>query len=114
MSQQSVALFLYNVHMDPNVAVISYELLVAQSNSVVSMVEQCAQSMDSDKSVPTATYVEALGTMVSEGVNLDKILDISSTSKLPRCPDVRSTKMQTVGVRLAVAKDAAFSFYYHE
>lgn len=80
----------------------------------MSMVQQCASEGRSKEAVPALDYVEALGKMVSEGFDLNRILEIGSTSKLPKCPDVRSTYPRKSAVRFAVAKDAAFSFYYHE
>ncbi|GMH36069.1 hypothetical protein BSKO_03937 [Bryopsis sp. KO-2023] len=83
------------------------------SNNIIGLIERNDRRDSPVEGIPAESYVQALGEMVSSGFDLDTILEIGSTSKLPKCPHVRSAPPKSA-VRIAVAKDAAFSFYYHE
>jgi len=66
---------------------------------------------------PTAadTMVSRLADAVSAGVNLDRLLDIANTARLPAgIADLPQTLLSRTepDVRIAIARDAAFGFYY--
>jgi len=64
------------------------------------------------------TMVSRLAFAVSMSVDLDRILEIANTAKLPSVAKEASSQAQAVStrakpdVRIAIARDAAFGFYY--
>jgi len=58
--------------------------------------------------------IARLATAVSDGVNIDQLLEIAKTSAAS-VPDATARPAMTVSdVRIAIARDAAFSFYYQD
>jgi cobyrinic acid a,c-diamide synthase len=58
--------------------------------------------------------IARLADAVSAGVDLDRIIDLASAAGLPagKTGPVASPQQQTADVRVAIARDAAFGFYY--
>jgi cobyrinic acid a,c-diamide synthase len=58
--------------------------------------------------------IARLADAVSAGVDLDRIIDLASAAGLPagKTGPVASPQQQTADVRIAIARDAAFGFYY--
>ena len=52
---------------------------------------------------------------IAQDLNTSKFIEIATTAKVPKCPDDDVTSLASQDtVKIAIAKDAAFSFYYHE
>jgi cobyrinic acid a,c-diamide synthase len=62
------------------------------------------------------TMIARLADAVSAGVDLDHIIDLASAASLPagKTVPVASLQQQTADVRIAIARDAAFGFYYQD
>ena len=58
--------------------------------------------------------ITRLADAVSAGVDLDRIIDLASAASLPagNTGPVANPQQQTADVRIAIARDAAFGFYY--
>ena len=60
------------------------------------------------------TFLDDLSKMTQE-LNTSKCIEIAMMAKVPKGPDDDATlSVAQNAVKIAVAKDAAFSFYYHE
>ena len=61
-------------------------------------------------------YANELGELAGKGFDIDKVVAIAATCKLVKGTDVkpRLGSLPATPVKIAVAKDEAFSFYYHE
>ncbi|CAD7697609.1 unnamed protein product [Ostreobium quekettii] len=86
------------------------------SDDVVDLEEwRWAQHLSNGAMTPEK-YASALGDLVTASVDIDKVLEMAETSKIPKCPDLKLSLGPPLSapVKIAVAKDDAFSFYYHE
>ncbi|MCS6925926.1 MAG: cobyrinate a,c-diamide synthase [Candidatus Binatia bacterium] len=62
-----------------------------------------------------ASFWERLADLMAEYIDLDAILTVANTAnKLPRPPRREDTSRQGQRIRLGVARDAAFCFFYHD
>ncbi|HHY73948.1 MAG TPA: cobyrinate a,c-diamide synthase [Bacillus bacterium] len=59
-------------------------------------------------------FFEKLGELMERTIDLDKLLKIAETSKLEAPTSSIFSHSKKCGVRIAVARDAAFNFYYEE
>jgi len=51
---------------------------------------------------------------MAQDLNTSKFIEIATSAKVPKCPDDVTSMSSQDTVKIAIAKDAAFSFYYHE
>lgn len=51
---------------------------------------------------------------IAQDLNTSKFIEIATTAKVPKCPDDVTSLASQDSIKIAIAKDAAFSFYYHE
>ena len=60
--------------------------------------------------------IARLADAVSAGVDLDRIIDVAGAACLPagKTGQIASPQQQTADVRIAIARDAAFGFYYQD
>jgi cobyrinic acid a,c-diamide synthase len=60
--------------------------------------------------------IERLADAVSDGVNVDRLIEIADTGKIPVTETQSIIKLTKVDpdVRIAIARDAAFGFYYQD
>ncbi|MEE8338640.1 MAG: cobyrinate a,c-diamide synthase [Xanthomonadales bacterium] len=60
------------------------------------------------------TMIAHLADSVSAGIDLDRIIDLASAARLPvgKTGPVGGPQQQVADVRIAIARDAAFGFYY--
>lgn len=68
-----------------------------------------------DKDVPT-DHSARLGSLIQKHLDLDQLLQVAGRAKVPPPPPpvLPPTPPEGPPVRIAVAKDAAFCFYYAE
>nr|WP_106783217.1 cobyrinate a,c-diamide synthase [Lysinibacillus timonensis] len=61
------------------------------------------------------SYFDQLGSLVAETIDLNQLIKLAEVAPLPKCqePSLFEDKKETI-VKIAVAKDAAFNFYYPE
>lgn len=60
-------------------------------------------------------YLDRAARMVAENVDTARLLALAGdVPAIPRCADTRSRAIHLAGVRLAVARDEAFCFYYED
>ncbi len=101
---------------------------VLQNEGVVIPERHLGLHMPADETVPP-NVVEALSELVSTHVDLDALLAMAATAELPQLPAGAAAAPEPAGaaasvqptaraqqppVRVAVAHDAAFCFYYHD
>ncbi|MBK3493712.1 cobyrinate a,c-diamide synthase [Viridibacillus sp. YIM B01967] len=60
------------------------------------------------------TFFDQLASLISETVDIDKLYDLAKTSDIPYISSELFDQRPDRGVTIAVAKDAAFNFYYEE
>lgn len=111
-------------------AILACSLLPAalQNEGVVIPERHLGLHMPADETVPP-NVVEALSELVSTHVDLDALLAMAATAELPQLPEGAADAPEPAGaaasmqlavvtqqppVRIAVAHDAAFCFYYHD
>ena len=60
--------------------------------------------------------IARLANAVSAGVDLDRIIGVAGAACLPagKTGQITSSRQQTAAVRIAIARDAAFGFYYQD
>lgn len=60
-------------------------------------------------------YAAKLATLVEQFVDLEAVLELAAAAQVPDCPQRIPLQIKDARrVQVAVAKDAAFSFYYQE
>ncbi|RUL50803.1 cobyrinate a,c-diamide synthase [Lysinibacillus antri] len=59
-------------------------------------------------------FFDKLGTLISESIDIDRLLDISVAKTLPKNQSSIFENNKEAVVKIAVAKDTAFNFYYPE
>ena len=60
------------------------------------------------------SWIEQLGSLVASHADLDALLDIAATSVPPAAQnEAPLLQLSRPRVSIAVARDAAFNFYYH-
>lgn len=74
--------------------------------------------MPDDGSLPD-DYIDRLASLVEEHMDLDGILEVAAQANVPACKAstlavARASSLPSARVRIGVARDAAFCFYYHE
>ena len=100
-----------------------------QNEGVVIPERHLGLHMPADETVPP-NVVEALAELVSTHVDLDALLAMAGTAEVPPLPEGAASAPEPAGaaateqqpeqqqqqqpVRIAVAHDAAFCFYYHD
>lgn len=91
----------------------------SNSNSISSNKNINQNQLTSNEKNVIKTYVEGVDKVKKE-IDIDRIIEISTLAKVPKCPETNLTDMTNPTpddfdkVKIAVAKDAAFSFYFHE
>lgn len=60
------------------------------------------------------SYFDSLATAIEETVNLDQLLEITKAQTLEVTQSIFDAQPERLEVHIAVAKDAAFNFYYEE
>jgi cobyrinic acid a,c-diamide synthase len=79
----------------------------------LAIVERHLGLMPSNEASAASEKIARIGAIVGEQVNLDRILEIArATTPLPSPPPVTTTIRPAPPVRIAIARDAAFGFYY--
>lgn len=103
---------------------------VLQNEAVVIPERHLGLHMPADETVPP-NVVEALAELVSTHADLDALLAMAATAEVPALPEGAADAPEPAGaaadeqpaagaqqqqppVRIAVAHDAAFCFYYHD
>ena len=82
-----------------------------QEDAELALVERHLGLMPANETAEAGRHIAAIGERIAAQVNLDHLLAISQTSVLlsPPAPQWRSSEKP---VRIAIARDAAFGFYY--
>ncbi|MFA4970613.1 MAG: cobyrinate a,c-diamide synthase [Sulfuritalea sp.] len=82
-----------------------------QEDAELALVERHLGLMPANETAEAERHVAAIGERIAAQVDLDRLLSISHTDVplVPPAPQWRSTEKP---VRIAVARDAAFGFYY--
>ncbi|MGB0129242.1 MAG: hypothetical protein WBP72_16495, partial [Rhodocyclaceae bacterium] len=57
-------------------------------------------------------HIRAIGARIAQGVDLDRLLDLTATAAFPPLPAHLERRVPQRPVRIGVAQDAAFGFYY--
>src|SRR4051812_24785519 len=60
------------------------------------------------------SYFDSLATAIEETVNIEQLLEMTKTQSLDVSQSIFDVQPETQEVHIAVAKDAAFNFYYEE
>jgi len=66
----------------------------------------------SNETADTGRLIEACGKAVRDGVDLDRLLAIQSAPHIPETKPAAPRKAIGDGLRIGIARDAAFGFYY--
>ena len=91
-------------------------LVALQSEEILNLEEWRWALHLPNMSLTPEKYAQALGDLVVDSLDLDRLVEIAGTCKMPKCPEIRLAlgTVAAAPVKIAVAKDEAFSFYFHE
>ena len=63
--------------------------------------------------VQSTDYIHHLALLVETHLDLTVLLNTSATTNIPRPPTIPSSNQSSGNIRIGIARDAAFCFYYH-
>ena len=86
---------------------------MVQHNKALNIDERHLGLMPANETQAAQQQIREMGRIISAQVDLDKVLAIAQSAETPRAPSpIARAAMPTPNIRIGIAQDAAFGFYY--
>ena len=86
---------------------------VCKDDAVVLKERHLGLHMPGDRDIPGG-YMDRLASLLEKHADLDKVLEVAAQAAVPEPAVAIARTLQPHRTRIAVARDAAFCFYYAE